>query len=302
MPFQIRNANPEDIPEIVSIVRAANQVVADKLRITPKNAPTHPSNCQPFWIEENFKKGLHFYILLGDGKPAGCVALEKASDTVCYLERLAVLPEYQQKGYGRALVEHCFQTAREWGICTISIGIIREHTDLMEWYRDLGFHIVRHKDFEHLPFGVTFMEIDLLMENRLKSTETKASAYFASGMNCAESVCQAVTEAYTNEFDHVLPKVASAFGGGLGNSRQELCGALSGGAMAIGLLKGRGAEEGDGEAKRMGAELRQRFLDHYGVTQCQALIDQFGEEERRPKCERLVGLIAREAVQIMGKE
>ena len=299
MPFQIRNANPEDIPNIVSIVREANGVVARKLGITAENAPTHPSNCQPFWIEENFKKGLRYFILLEDGKPVGCAALEKASDTVCYLERLAVLPESQQKGYGRALVGHCFRTARQWGARTISIGIIREHTVLMEWYRSLGFRIVRHKDFDHLPFGVTFMEIEMNIENRMKTVEAKASSYFASGMNCAESVCKAVTEDCSHEFDSILPGAASAFGGGVGSCRQELCGALSGGCIAIGLLKGRCATEGDGEAKRLGAELRQRFLDYYGVTQCQALIDQFGEEDRRAKCQQLVGVIASETVQLI---
>jgi C_GCAxxG_C_C family probable redox protein len=57
-------------------------------------------------------------------------------------------------------------------------------------------------------------------------------------------------------------KLASIFAGGLAGTRQELCGALSGGAMVVGALYGR---------TRPGEDFRDRFLAEFGTTQCAPL-------------------------------
>ncbi|MHC4435391.1 MAG: GNAT family N-acetyltransferase, partial [Planctomycetota bacterium] len=84
-------------------------------------------------------------------------ALEKAGPEVCYLERLAVLPEHRGKGCGKMLVEHVFDKAAQNGSKRVEIGIISEDTKLRDWYERFGFVLKSTKTFDHLPFVVAFM-------------------------------------------------------------------------------------------------------------------------------------------------
>lgn len=43
----------------------------------------------------------------------------------------------------------------------IKIGIVEENTILKEWYEKIGFVHTGTKKFEHLPFTVGFMEIEI---------------------------------------------------------------------------------------------------------------------------------------------
>ena len=66
-----------------------------------------------------------------------------------------------------------------------------------------------------------------------------------------------------------LVGMACALCGGLGNTKQEMCGALSGGALAIGALWGRtDSKEDDEFVLNLTARYRERFVDAFGGTQC----------------------------------
>lgn len=64
----------------------------------------------------------------------------------------------------------------------------------------------------------------------------KAASLFKEGYNCAQSVLLTMQD-FWNEKKLLEPKVASAFGGGIGG-RGSLCGALTGGVIAIGQKYG----------------------------------------------------------------
>ncbi len=67
-------------------------------------------------------------------------------------------------------------------------------------------------------------------------------------------------------------RMATGFAGGLGDTQQELCGALSGGVMIIGALLGRTElEEDDQPAVRLASCYRQCFLEEFGSVQCASL-------------------------------
>jgi N-acetylglutamate synthase-like GNAT family acetyltransferase len=93
--------------------------------------------------------------------PVGCVAIERTEGDLCYLERLAVLPQERNRGFGRQLVEHVFRTAREEKAQKISIGIIAKQADLKQWYQNIGFIEGETKEFNHLPFQVCFLTYEL---------------------------------------------------------------------------------------------------------------------------------------------
>ncbi|MFX1393366.1 MAG: GNAT family N-acetyltransferase [Promethearchaeota archaeon] len=157
MSFTIKKANYKDSKLLTNLIRKSFKDVAKRFNLNKKNAPTHPSNCSVEWIKEALDKGIKYYILEYQKKPCGCIALEIAKADVCYLERLAVLPKYRKKGFGKALVSCLIQEARAMKIKRIEIGIIAENVELKKWYEKFGFSVSKTVGFEHLAFDVTFM-------------------------------------------------------------------------------------------------------------------------------------------------
>jgi diamine N-acetyltransferase len=159
--IHIRKTNSADKYLLSGLIRQSYRNVADRFKLTPANCPKHPSNCTDEWIENDFARGVSYFILEHRGIAAGCAAIERAEADLCYLERLAVLPHERKQGLGSQLIEYAFHTARGLGSKKISIGIIAAQTELRQWYRKFGFVEDETKEFSHLPFRVTFMTCEL---------------------------------------------------------------------------------------------------------------------------------------------
>ena len=157
----IRQANKKDLSILLSILRQSFADVAERFNLTPKNCPKNLAFCTETRIKDDFSRGLDYFILEENKRPCGCVALEKVNSDICYLERLAVIPEQRQKGFGKALVDYVFSTARKMKVAKIEIGIISEHTELKDWYKKFGFIQKNTRTFGHLPFKVAFMSVEL---------------------------------------------------------------------------------------------------------------------------------------------
>ena len=164
----IRDANEADIDTLVTLLRSSFSDVAERFELTIENCPRFPAFNAKERIEGDFKKGLKFYILEENSRPCGCIAFEKAGSDVCYLERLAVLPEYRNKGFGKALVNHLFKQAGNIGIRRVEVGIISKHKKLKNWYKQFGFAQKAVKKFDHLPFIVAFMSAEIDDTNQRK--------------------------------------------------------------------------------------------------------------------------------------
>lgn len=101
----------------------------------------------------------------------------------------------------------------------------------------------------------------------------KARAYFLEGYNCAQSVLLAFHE----ELDltpEQAARMASSFGGGMGRLR-EVCGAVSGMLLALGLLDGY-SDPKDTAAKKdqyaLVQELAGKFRERNGSIVCRELL------------------------------
>jgi C_GCAxxG_C_C family probable redox protein len=82
----------------------------------------------------------------------------------------------------------------------------------------------------------------------------------------------AVGEYLVDDLKTECRRMATGFSGGLGDTREELCGGLSGGVMVIGLLHGRTTlDEDDQPAIKLAALYRTRFLEEFGYTKCRGL-------------------------------
>jgi C_GCAxxG_C_C family probable redox protein len=100
----------------------------------------------------------------------------------------------------------------------------------------------------------------------------KAVKRFLGGYNCTQSVLLTMFE-YWNGENELIPKIATAFGGGIGRCG-SICGALTGGVMALGIKYGTNAPSLE---KRLKAyEKAQKFYKHFerqhGSVFCRELI------------------------------
>jgi C_GCAxxG_C_C family probable redox protein len=100
----------------------------------------------------------------------------------------------------------------------------------------------------------------------------KALENFDSGYNCAESVLLAINKDLNISEGRSLPRIATGFGGGIARNG-SLCGALTGGIMAIGLTLGRDDNQGSRDPCYPAVDrLFNGFLEKFGSTQCRDLI------------------------------
>ena len=94
----------------------------------------------------------------------------------------------------------------------------------------------------------------------------EAERLYRSGkMHCAEAVLAAVKQEFAPQIPDQVVQMAGGFGGGSGAGC--ICGAVSGGTMALGLVM-------DGDKKAVSAltrDLHAWFKEQYGATCCKIL-------------------------------
>lgn len=100
-----------------------------------------------------------------------------------------------------------------------------------------------------------------------------ATETFLSGYSCAQSVLYAFCDEFGLHPDTAL-KIACGFGAGIAR-RQEICGAVTGGIMVLGLRHGRGEEQDLTAMEDTYANVRElirRFEDRHGTCRCLQLL------------------------------
>ncbi|PKN67306.1 MAG: hypothetical protein CVU57_02890 [Deltaproteobacteria bacterium HGW-Deltaproteobacteria-15] len=112
-----------------------------------------------------------------------------------------------------------------------------------------------------------------------KQIKKKVYGHYQSGLHCAEVISKALLETFSGKAHPDVIKAASGFGGGIAGSTQELCGAFTGGVMALGVLAGR--ENPGDDLRECGAlvnQFKSRFLSQFGSLKCMDILDSFGGE------------------------
>lgn len=119
--------------------------------------------------------------------------------------------------------------------------------------------------------------------------EQRAYELINGGYNCAESVLLAVSGA-CGDVPPGSPRIATCFGGGVGKTREEMCGALAGGLMALGLIRGRDKQGSDwNDVAELAARLREDFIGLFGASACKDVLAALGDQENFAKCKQLTG-------------
>jgi C_GCAxxG_C_C family probable redox protein len=108
----------------------------------------------------------------------------------------------------------------------------------------------------------------------MKSKTEIAVEKFAAGYNCAQSVFYSFCDDFKFEKNTAL-KLACGFGAGM-DRNEEVCGAISGGIMVLGLKYGRGEKDGL-DAKELAyaktRELMGKFARKHRTYICRQLLN-----------------------------
>jgi len=100
-----------------------------------------------------------------------------------------------------------------------------------------------------------------------------AADYAEQGFLCSESVLLALCKSL-NVSSELVPRIATGFGAGIGRSG-EVCGALSGGVMGLGLRFGRSTVDDVQDERRpywFAQELVAQFKANFGHVRCRDLL------------------------------
>ncbi len=157
----IQVENKKQLNICLEIIRSSFITVAEEFGLTENNCHSHTAFLTIDKLQKQFDNGRLMFLFYQGDIPVGYFSLVKCSNEEWELNNLAVLLEYRHLGIGKAMVDYAVKMVKSYGGNKISIGIIEENTKLKDWYLKLGFAHISTRKFEHLPFTVGLMEINI---------------------------------------------------------------------------------------------------------------------------------------------
>jgi GNAT superfamily N-acetyltransferase len=139
----VRTAVPADAESIAALVNRAYEVEAFFVAGDRTDAGE----------VRRLMNGGRFLVVDRDAPPggiAGCVFTSVESDRG-YFGMLAVSPEAQRQGLGRAMIEACESAARDAGCRVMTIKVVNLRTDLLRRYERLGYLITGTEPYVPRP-------------------------------------------------------------------------------------------------------------------------------------------------------
>lgn len=157
----IRKAEFSDASMLNFLIRQCFSDVARRFGITMENAPGFPSNSTVETVQKSISNGISFFIKIDRGIPAGCMGLERASESVCNLVHLGVLPGRRRRGFGTELLEKAVTEAKTAGADCILSTILTDDTALKQWHEKFGFFETETHSEKHFPLNLTQLQLSI---------------------------------------------------------------------------------------------------------------------------------------------
>lgn len=250
--YPIRKAREEELPSVVSLLQQCSLPTEDI-----------PHENQTFWVVQR------------DRDIAGVVGIETYGLSGL-LRSFAVHPALRGQNMGASLLHHAVEEADKLGmeslyLCTNTAARYFEKHHWIYIRKDsVSAEVLRSEEFNCDWPDSTFCMFLPLREGVVK----KAVETYLSGFNCAQAVFSSFAPAMGLSAKEAL-KITSGFGAGIGY-KGEICGAVSGAYMALGLKYGRWQSE-DTEAREktyaLMKEFDKEFLTRNGSLYCNRLLE-----------------------------
>lgn len=130
--------NKTDLLESHKVIIKSFKTVADDFGLTIENCPTNIAFMKYKNLIEMKEKGIKMFGLFLDKTQIGFIAIEQANKKMYYIERLSVLPEHRNNGYGALLMDFAFNFVKKEGGEKISIALMDNNIILKNWYKAYG--------------------------------------------------------------------------------------------------------------------------------------------------------------------
>jgi putative acetyltransferase len=97
-------------------------------------------------VEKLMKDGVRFFVTRDDGRPAGCGGVLLVGHEYAEVKRMYVRPAFRGRGFGRLMLDHLVEDARQHGLTVIRLETGIHQREAMLLYEQAGFRQIP-------PFG-----------------------------------------------------------------------------------------------------------------------------------------------------
>lgn len=151
----IEKARADDVQDILFVINTSNREAYKS--IFPKEHFKEPVLSFEELLEDFGR--MTFYVYRSEDKIVGVAALSVESEEKGQLHWVYILPEYQRKGIGTALVRHVEGESREKGLRNLKLLTTGRAKWAIEFYKKLGYRLIEKIE---RPWG-----FDVVMERNV---------------------------------------------------------------------------------------------------------------------------------------
>ncbi len=159
--YKILSVQDTDLDMCSKVIRCAFKESALEYGFTKENYPSSGAFITTEKLMENKKAGTKMYAAFIDEDVVAYVQLLKGENGVFYFQKFAVLPEHQQTGIGRALIDFCKSKVKSLGGTSLSLIMVDKNEKLKYFYQSCGFKVVEKITDDAHPFLQALMVLEL---------------------------------------------------------------------------------------------------------------------------------------------
>ncbi len=137
--MKIEVANPADLERIVALVNDAYRGSSKTPGWTHETALLAGQRIDPAGLRALIANGSTILVTRSGRDAVACVALRPLDHGEWYLSMLAIDPDHQASGLGKAIMSGAEKYARERGAQRIRISVINLREPLIAWYERQGY-------------------------------------------------------------------------------------------------------------------------------------------------------------------
>lgn len=157
----IESIRREQLPICLDILSRSYENTAVTFGMTEDNCPYRGRTRLPLQVfEKEYDEGYLMYGYMHNSQIVGFLSMQLKENELC-IQDIAVLPEYQNGGFGSELFLFAKETAQRLHCSKITLGMVYDNTVLRNWYHKLGFKTVNMIRFEKVNYIVGMMELSV---------------------------------------------------------------------------------------------------------------------------------------------
>ena len=137
--------NYDELKESLEIIIKTYKDRDEKMNLSNENNHRH-SNMTYEELKERFDNGIKIYGYYNEEKLIAYLSLEEKKDEI-KIRDIVVLPEYQNKGIGRILLEWAKEQTIKSKKSKLILRFIYDNKKLKEWYEKYGFSVTEILEF-----------------------------------------------------------------------------------------------------------------------------------------------------------